>query len=89
MLQTIPWASRTALVVLTRVGASTVGMMEQAGVGTPALDRHLEGRDRHVAIVHGADGPAHDEAREQIEDRREIELAAAPITNSVVSPTQR
>ena len=31
-----------------------------------------------MSIVHGANGPAHDKPREQVEDRREIELAAGP-----------
>ena len=77
MLQVMPCASRTRLVVLARVRAALVGVMQQAGVRTAALQRHLERLDRQVPIVDRADGPADDEPREQIEDRREVELAAA------------
>ena len=76
MLQVMPCASRQRLVVLARVGAALVGVMQQPGLGAAALQRHLERLDRQVPIVDGADGPADDEPREQIEDRREIELAA-------------
>jgi hypothetical protein len=51
--------------------------MEQADLWAPALERHLQGVDRHMPVVHGADGPPHDEPREQIQYRREVELAAA------------
>ena len=51
--------------------------MEQADLGAPARERRLQGGDRQMAVVHGADGPPHDESREQIQDRREVELAAA------------
>ena len=42
-----------------------------------ALQRHLERLDGHLAVVARTDGPPHDEPREQIQDRRQIELAAA------------
>ena len=45
--------------------------------GHPALERHLQGLDGHVPVVHRADGPPHDEPREQIQDRREVQFAAA------------
>jgi hypothetical protein len=32
--------------------------MQQAGVGTPSLQGHLQRFDRHVAIVDGAQSPA-------------------------------
>ena len=50
--------------------------MEQADLWAPALERHLKGFDRHMPVVHGADGPSHDKPGEQIQDRREIELPA-------------
>jgi len=52
--------------------------MEQPGTGTAPLQGHPEGFQRQVPIICGADGPADDEAREQIEDRREIQFAAFP-----------
>ena len=61
--------------VLARVRAALVGVMEQPGVRTPALQRHVERFDREVTVVHRADGPPHDESREQIEDRGQIQLA--------------
>ena len=73
----MPCAVEDGLVVLARVGAALVGVMEQARVRTAALQRHLERLDRQVPIVHRADGPADDEPREQVEDRGEIQLAAA------------
>ena len=42
------------------------------------LQRHLERLDVQMPIVGGTDGPADDEPREQVEDRCQIELAAAP-----------
>ena len=74
------------LVVLTRGRAALVGVMQQAGVETLSLQRHLQRFDRHVAIVDGAQGSADDKPREEIENDREVELAAAADTNSVVSP---
>ena len=75
--------------VLARVRAAMVGVMEQPGVRTPALQRHVERFDREVTVVHRADGPPHDESREQIEDRARYSWPLAPMTNSVVSPTPR
>ena len=51
--------------------------MQQAGIGAPSLQRHVERFDRDVSIIDGADGPTHDEPREQIQDGREVQLAAA------------
>jgi hypothetical protein len=50
--------------------------MQKARIGTPPLQRDVERFDRHVPIVDGTDGPAYDEPREQVEDHRQIELAA-------------
>ena len=65
------------LIILARVRAALVGVVEQAYLRAPALERHLQGFDRDMPVVHGTDGPSHDEPREQIQDRREVELAAA------------
>ena len=54
--------------------------MEEADVRAPALERHLQGLDGHVPVVHRADGPPHDEPREQIQDRREVQLPLLPMT---------
>ncbi len=51
--------------------------MQQAGVRTPSLQRHLERFDRHVTVINGAQGPANDKPREKVEDDREVELPAA------------
>ena len=51
-------------------------MVQQAGLRTPPRDGHAERLQRQMPIVDGADGPAHHEAREQIEHRRQIELPA-------------
>jgi hypothetical protein len=65
------------LVILARVRAALVGVMQQAGVWASTLQRHIERFDRDVSIIDGAHGPTHDEPRKQIQDRRQIELAAA------------
>ena len=52
-------------------------MMEETDVRAPALERHLQSLEGHVPVVHRADGPPHDEPREQIQDRREVQFAAA------------
>jgi hypothetical protein len=41
--------------------------MQQPSPGTPPLQRHLERLDRQMPIGHGADGPADDEARVQVD----------------------
>src|SRR5712692_9679489 len=66
------------LIVLARVGASLVRVVQQAGIGATPLQRHLERFDRQVPVVDGADRPAHDEAREQVKNRGQVELAAGP-----------
>jgi hypothetical protein len=52
-------------------------MMEQACVGAASFQRHVEGFDDEMAIIARADGPPHHKPREQIENRRQIELPAA------------
>jgi hypothetical protein len=51
-------------------------MMKEAHRGTPAFQCHLERLDGQMPIIHSAEGPADDEPREQIQDHREVELAA-------------
>ena len=51
--------------------------VQKTGVGAPTLQRHVERANRQVTVVDGADGPAHDESREQVEHGGEVELAAA------------
>ena len=77
MLQVMPVAGEIRLVVLAGVGAATIRVVQEPGLGTATLHRHLERLQREASIVDGADRPAHDEARKQIEHRRQIELAAA------------
>jgi len=52
--------------------------MQQSVVGTTTLQRRLQRSKGQVPIIDRADCPADDEAREQIEDHRQVELAAAP-----------
>ena len=67
-----------ALVVLARVGAALVRMVEQARLRTPPLHGHLECADGEVATVDGADRPADHAAREQVGDRRDEEFGPRP-----------
>ena len=53
-------------------------MMEQAGRRAASLHGHVEGFDRQMAIVDGADGPPHDEPGEQIEYDREVRFPVVP-----------
>ena len=76
-------------VVLARVGAALVGVMQQARVGAAPSQRLLERSTRQVPIVDRAHRPADDEPRVQVEDRREVQPAASGQRSSVVSPTQR
>ena len=78
MLQTDAARLEEVLIVLTGVRAALVRVMQQPDRRPPALQRHLERLDRQMSVVDRADGPPHDEPREQIEDGGEIELAAAP-----------
>jgi hypothetical protein len=52
--------------------------MQQSVFRRSPLQRHLERRDCQVPVVDGTERPAHHEAREQIEYRGEIQLAARP-----------
>ena len=40
--------------------------MEQTGIWAPALQSHGQGANRQMTVVHGTDGPAHDEPGDQI-----------------------
>ena len=51
-------------------------MMEQPDRGAPPVQRHLERLDGQVPIIHGAHRPTDDEPGEEVEDHREVELAA-------------
>jgi hypothetical protein len=63
------------LIVLTRIRAALVRVMEQSGVRTSPLQRHAERGQREVPVIHGADGPPDDEPREQIKHNRDVQLA--------------
>ena len=65
------------LVALARIRAALVGVMQQPRWGLAAFQSHLEGLDDQMAIVDGTDGPADHQARVEIEQRRQVELAAA------------
>src|SRR4030095_1714584 len=52
--------------------------VQQPYIRTPTLQCHPQRLDRQMPVVHGADGPADHEAREQIEDGGEIQFATLP-----------
>ena len=64
------------LVVLARVGAALIRMMQQPGGRTPTPQRHLEGSEREVAVVRRAECPSDAEAREQVHDGSQVEWPA-------------
>ena len=51
------------LVVLARVRAALVGVMQEPEVGAPALQGHLKRLDGQVAVIDGTERPADDERR--------------------------
>lgn len=66
--------------------ATLVGMMEQSSTRTPTLECHLKCLDGYLSVVHRTDGPPHDEPGEQIQDRGEVEFAAAAAPNDELGP---
>ena len=64
------------LVVLARVGAALIRVVEEPGRGASTTERHVERPDGEVPIVDSAQGPTHDEARVQVEDRSQVDPAA-------------
>jgi hypothetical protein len=48
---------QSALVVLARVRAALIGVLEQPGLGRASFDRHLERFDREMPVVDRTDGP--------------------------------
>ena len=60
-------------VVTTGVDAAAVGVVDQAGLGCPAVA--LSSAPRARALIVGACRPTHDAAREQVAQRREVEPA--------------
>ena len=65
-----PVRGEPTLVVFRGIRAAAIGMMEQPGLGAPPLQGHLERREGQPAIIDGANGPAHDEARAEVHDDR-------------------
>ena len=61
--------SQAILIVVTRVRRPPIGMMQQPGLGTAAIERHRERGEGQMAIIHRADRPTDDAAGEQIQDR--------------------
>ena len=72
-----PMRLEELLVVLARLRAPLVGVMQESCRGRAAFQRHLERLDDQMAIVNGTDGPADQVSRVEVENRREIELPAA------------
>ena len=72
-----PMRLENPLVVLARIRAALIGMMQETRRWLTAFQRHVERPHDEMAIVDRADGPADQEARVEIENRREIELPAA------------
>src|SRR3954454_12584803 len=60
-----PVGGKHALVILARVRAALVRVVEQPGFGTAAPEGLLEGAQRKVAVVGGGQPPADDHPREQ------------------------
>jgi hypothetical protein len=73
-----PARGEDVLIVLARVGRALVGVMQQSDPGTSALQRRLKRLEGQVAVIHRAHGQADDEPREQVQDHRQVELAAGP-----------
>ena len=67
----------TRPIVFAGVGAALVGVVQQARLRAAPLQRHVERPQREMPVVDGAQRPADDEARVEIQDGREIELGAA------------
>ncbi len=65
------------LVVLAGIRTSLVGVMQETRGWLPACQGHVEGLAHKMAIVDRTDRPANQEARVEVEDRREIELPTA------------
>ena len=65
-----------SLVVFAGIGTALIGMMKQARLRTAPLQGHLARADRQIAVVHGADGPAHDKAGVEVEDGCQVQLGA-------------
>lgn len=57
-----PARREDGLVVLGRVGAASIGVVQQTGLRTPSLEGHIQGLDRETPIIHGAHGPADEES---------------------------
>ena len=76
-----------ALIVLAGVRETLVGMVQQTRLGTAPLQRHLQGLQRQVAVIHGADRPADDNREYRSRIAARYSLPFSPIANSVVSPT--
>ena len=49
-------------------------MVQQSGLGTATVDRHLERLQRQSPIIHGADRPTDDESGIRVENRCQIQL---------------
>ena len=64
-------------IVFTGVGASLVGVVQEACLRATPFDGPLQRGEREVPIIHGAKGPTDDEARVQIHNGGQIELRAA------------
>ena len=76
MLHVMPRASRIGLIVLARVGAALVRVVQQPGSGQRRFSARSSALIARCRSLTGADRPADDEPRVQIEDRGEVQLAA-------------
>jgi hypothetical protein len=79
----------TRAIVLARVRAALVRVMEQARLRASSFQGHVQRAERQVPIVDRAQRPADHESRVEVEDRREIELAARANDELLVPPTHR
>ena len=65
------------LVILARIRTPLVGVMQETRGRLTAFQGHPQCLDDEMAIVDGTDGPADEEPRVEVEDRRQVERTTA------------
>ena len=68
-------AAQDASVVVAGVGATTVGVMNQASPRSPSAHGVVERLQSQATVVGRADAPADNAARKQVEDNSQVEPA--------------
>src|SRR5690606_29313420 len=67
-----PKSAQLLRVVVARVRASTVGVMDESGWGIAVSHRSTEGVQRQASVVGGACRPANDCAAEEVENDSQV-----------------